>query len=101
MVIPELLEHFRPGHVFALLLDRGVDRVIFPPAVGCFIYAQAFVAGLALPVELQDEELTQAYNRWVESNVLEPLRVRAPETYAAVVEYIRSFINSVAEDKDD
>ena len=61
----------------------------------------ALVARLALPVELQDKELTQAYNRWVESNVLEPLRVRAPETYAAVVEYVRSFIKSVVEDKDD
>jgi len=55
------------------------------------------VAGLALPVELQEEGLIQAYNRWVESSVLEPLRSRAPESYAAVVEYIRTIINSIAE----
>jgi hypothetical protein len=60
-----------------------------------------FVAGLALPVELQEEELRKAYNRWVEDRVLNPLRERAPQTYAAVVEHVRSFISSVVEDGDD
>ncbi|MGH7846385.1 MAG: hypothetical protein ACREQW_14610 [Candidatus Binatia bacterium] len=58
------------------------------------------MAGLALPVELHGEEVTQAYNSWVERNVLEPLRTRAPETYIAVVEQVRSLINSIAEDDD-
>jgi hypothetical protein len=61
----------------------------------------ALATVLALPLELQGEELTRAYNSWVESNVLEPLRVRAPETYAVLVEHVRSFINSVAEGDDE
>jgi hypothetical protein len=59
------------------------------------------VVGIAMPVELEDKALKQAYNDWVDSNVLEPLRARAPETYAAVVEQVRSFINSIAKDDDD
>jgi hypothetical protein len=56
------------------------------------------VAGLALPFELPGRALKQAYNDWLDSSVLEPLRTRAPETYAAVVNHIRSLINSVAKD---
>lgn len=59
------------------------------------------VAGLALPFELLDDELRQAYNNWLESNILEPLRVRGAETYATVVQHIRSLINSIAKDDDD
>ena len=59
------------------------------------------VAGLALPFELQGNEPKQAYNNWLESNVLEPLRIRAPETYAAVVQHIRSLINSIAKDDNE
>jgi hypothetical protein len=59
------------------------------------------VAGLALPIELRREELRHAYNNWLESEILEPLRTRAPEIYVAVVKHIRSLINSVAEGKNE
>jgi hypothetical protein len=58
------------------------------------------LAGLAVPVQLQDETLTQAYNGWVERNVVEPLRTRAPATYEALVEQVRAFINSIAKEDD-
>jgi hypothetical protein len=59
------------------------------------------VAGLALPFELLDDELRQAYNNWIESKILEPLRIRGAGTYATVVQHIRSLINSIARDDDD
>lgn len=58
------------------------------------------VVGIAMPIELKDKALRQAYNDWVDSNILEPLRGRAPEAYAAVVKRVRSFINSIAQDND-
>jgi hypothetical protein len=59
------------------------------------------VAGLALPFELPREAPRHAYNNWLENEILEPLRTRVPEIYVAVVKYLRSFINSVAEGKNE
>jgi hypothetical protein len=63
--------------------------------------ALVIVAGLALPFELLDDETRRAYNNWLESNILEPLRMRRAETYAAVVQHIRALVNSIANDDDD
>ncbi|WP_155888550.1 hypothetical protein [Inquilinus limosus] len=60
----------------------------------------ALAARLTLPLELKDKKRMQAYNRWIENRVLDPLRGQAPETYAAVVEGVRFFINSLAKDSD-
>jgi hypothetical protein len=59
------------------------------------------VAGLAMPFELRREEPRQAYDNWLEKEILEPLRTQAPEIYMAVVKHIRSLINSVAEGKNE
>jgi hypothetical protein len=59
------------------------------------------VAGLAMPFELRREEPRQAYDNWLEKEILEPLRTQAPDIYMAVVKHIRSLINSVAEGKNE
>lgn len=61
----------------------------------------SLLAGLALPMELQESELTHAYNSWLERNILGPLRYRDTQSYTEVVELVRSSIDSVVEDKED
>jgi hypothetical protein len=59
------------------------------------------ISGLAMPVELNDAELVRAYNEWLERSVLAPLRERSPKAYAAVIEHIKAFVNTVSEKSDD
>jgi hypothetical protein len=49
-------------------------------------------ASLALPIELQRQETLAAYNDWLESRVLGPLRAMSPECYRAIVDSIRTLI---------
>jgi hypothetical protein len=58
------------------------------------------VASMAMPIEIQDDGILDAYNKWFETHQLEPLRALSPERYRAVVEYIRAFIESAAEEAD-
>jgi hypothetical protein len=57
---------------------------------------------LALPFELGDDPQTlDRYNEWLERAVLEPMRKSAPESYRAVVEYLKNFVlNSRNDDRD-
>ena len=48
---------------------------------------------LALPFELGgDPQALDHYNEWLERTVLEPMRKTAPESYRAIVEYLRNFV---------
>jgi hypothetical protein len=60
----------------------------------------AIVSGLALPFELPDGPIVEAYNGWLEQEVLEPLRLRSPIAYRAVIRYVRGFIDHFVEQGD-
>jgi hypothetical protein len=48
---------------------------------------------LALPFELGgDPQALDHYNEWLERTVLEPMRKTAPESYRAIVEYLKNFV---------
>ena len=48
---------------------------------------------LALPFELGgDPQALDRYNEWLERTVLEPMRKTAPESYRAIVEYLKNFV---------
>jgi hypothetical protein len=50
-------------------------------------------ATLALPFELGgDPQALDHYNEWLERTVLEPMRKMAPESYRAIVEYLKNFV---------
>lgn len=57
---------------------EAVDRVI--------------LSGLAMPVELSDDNVVRAYNAWLEQHYIEPLRSVWPDRYRSVIEQVRSFI---------
>jgi hypothetical protein len=47
---------------------------------------------LALPFGLGDPQALDHYNAWLERTVLEPMRQTAPESYRAIVEYVKNFV---------
>ena len=48
---------------------------------------------LAMPFELSgDPQALDHYNEWLERTVLEPMRKTAPESYRAIVEYVKNFV---------
>lgn len=59
------------------------------------------LASLALPVELADEKTLKAYNTWLEQQVLEPLCLKSPKSYEAVVQHVRRFVDAVIKDDHD
>jgi hypothetical protein len=63
-----------------------------PPPEWCSAVHRVMTASLCLPFEIEAPEATDAYNDWLESRVLGPLRVKAPRTYDAIVEQIRGVI---------
>jgi hypothetical protein len=69
-----------------------------PPPEWCDAVGRVMTIGLALPMEITSEEASQAYNDWLESRVLTPLRATSPERYRAVIEGIRMIILSTQED---
>ncbi len=56
---------------------------------------------LTLPFELGgDPQALDRYNEWLERTVLEPMRKTAPESYRAIVEYLKNFVlNSRNDDR--
>jgi hypothetical protein len=72
-----------------------------PPPGWCSAVHRVMTGGLCLPFEIEAPEATGAYNDWLESRVLGPLRAKAPQTYRAVVEYIRGIILHSPEDGHD
>jgi hypothetical protein len=60
----------------------------------------AIISSLALPVELPEGPIVEAYNAWLEQEVLEPLRLRSPIAYRAVVGYVRTFVDHFLEQGD-
>jgi hypothetical protein len=63
-----------------------------PPPEWCRAVQRVMTGGLCLPFEIESSEATAAYSDWLESRVFGPLRAKAPQTYQAVVEYIRGVI---------
>ncbi len=57
-------------------------------------------ASLAMPIELLDDQVIDNYNAWLERSVLSPLRELAPERYQAVIEQLRTFIETPWERND-
>jgi hypothetical protein len=48
---------------------------------------------LALPFELGgDPKVLDPYNEWLQRTVLEPMRKTSPESYRAIVEYLKNFV---------
>jgi hypothetical protein len=73
-----------------------------PPANWVDAVSCVMAGGLAVPVELNDDDnATPAYNKWLEARVLTPLRNSFPERYAAVVAQIRALIPSMSEVADE
>ena len=59
-------------------------------------------SNLALPFELSgDSRALAAYNDWLEATLFVPMRATQPQSYAAVVEYIKSFILNFWNRDDD
>jgi len=59
------------------------------------------IASMGMPIELGDDVALEAYNHWFETNVLEPLKTLSPQSYGAVVEYIRAFVERGREEGND
>jgi hypothetical protein len=56
-------------------------------------------ASLALPFELSgNPQAINSYDEWVERTVFEPMRKTAPESYQAIVGYLRDFVLSSRND---
>jgi hypothetical protein len=68
-----------------------------PPPEWCSAVHLVMTAGLCQPFEIEAREATGAYNDWLESRVLGPLRATSPRAYQAVVEHIRRVILDVPE----
>jgi hypothetical protein len=88
------------------LLPRPEDWVARwegqPPLEWIGAVNRVIKSNLALPFELSgDPRAIAAYNDWLEQTVFVPMRATQPESYAAVVEYIKFFIlNSWNRDDD-
>jgi Flp pilus assembly protein TadD len=72
-----------------------------PPPQWADAVDRIILASLAMPVELTDGKVVDAYNVWYEQNHLESLRSVWPERYRAVVEQVRSFILNAEDDNDE
>ena len=72
-----------------------------PPPEWIEAVFRMMTASLALPVELNSDEATRAYNNWLETRVLTPLRSSSPERYRRVVEQVRFLIVNFSEITSD
>jgi hypothetical protein len=72
-----------------------------PPPEWCDAVNRVMTIGLALPMEITTEDAGRAYNDWLETRVLIPLRTKSPEKYRAVIEGIRAVILDVQEEPND
>lgn len=62
---------------------------------------RAIMAGLAMPVELKDRAILDAYNAWLEKAVLCPIRLNQPDRYAGIVEQVKRYLLSTVDDHDE
>jgi hypothetical protein len=62
-----------------------------PPEWGVAVQT-VMTASKALPIELNGDAATHAYNKWLEQRVLVPLRDTSPELYRRVVENVRALL---------
>jgi hypothetical protein len=88
------------------LLPRPEDWVARwdgqPPPEWIMAVNRVIKAGLALPFELSgNQQAVQAYNEWLERTVLAPMRAAEPESYAALVAHLKSFILGSWDRNDD
>jgi tetratricopeptide (TPR) repeat protein len=72
-----------------------------PPPGWSEAVSRMMAASLTLPIELNSQEATRAYNDWLEARVLAPLRNISPERYQAVVQQVRGFILDFPEDTSE
>ena len=69
-----------------------------PPPDWVQIANRVAVAILAIPVEIADKQKVAAYDKWLDSCVLDRVRRTAPLTYRGVVDHIRMFITTFIND---
>ena len=72
-----------------------------PPPEWIMAVSRILRTTLALPFELGgDSQALDRYNEWLERTVLELMRKTAPESYWAIVEYLKNFVlNSRNDDR--
>jgi hypothetical protein len=64
-----------------------------PPPEWVVAVNRVIKAGLALPFELSgDQQAIKAYNEWFEQTVLAPMRATERESYAALIDHVKSFM---------
>jgi hypothetical protein len=64
-----------------------------PPPEWIMAVNRVLRTALAMPFELGgDPQVLDRYNEWLERTVLEPMRKMAPESYRAIVEYVKNFV---------
>jgi hypothetical protein len=63
-----------------------------PPSTWEETFSTLILASLALPIELKDPKVLEAYHSWLDRHALDDLRVTQPERYARIVEKLRSFL---------
>jgi len=61
---------------------------------------RVITASLALPIEIENMEIVQRYNEWLERKVLAPMRATAPDRYRTIVDYLKTFFVEDREDED-
>ena len=70
-----------------------------PPPEWIMAVNRILRATLALPFELREDPQTlDYYNEWLERTVFEPMRKTAPESYRAIIEYLKNFVLSSRND---
>ncbi len=72
-----------------------------PPPNWIEAVTRIMVASLALPVEIQNEDVVEAFNEWIERKVWAPMRVTSPDRYQGIVDHLRSFVTTASEEHDD
>jgi hypothetical protein len=72
-----------------------------PPPEWIMAVNRVLRAALAVPFELGgDRQTLENYNNWLERTVLDPMRKTAPESYRAIVEYLKDFVLTSRNDDD-
>lgn len=63
---------------------------------------RVLACSLALPIQITDNAKIAAYQEWLETDVMSPLRLYSPETYQEVLEYLKRFVELPwSDDADD
>ncbi|MGF6232365.1 tetratricopeptide (TPR) repeat protein [Inquilinus ginsengisoli] len=74
-----------------------------PPPGWAGVVKRMIPGRLAMPFELGDIHVLNAYHRWLESKIFEPMRQLSPDFYREIIDFIRSLIlnSEDAENEDD